>query len=455
MEENNFERELQQKMKELLIEPSEGLWPKIEDKVGKKKSRKGLLVLLLLAGLLLGGGYYLLWYPGGRANSNRQLTGSSEPSQQPSDQRSISPEPPGGTPGTSSDEPASITPPKVLSIPPMHPTASAGTTTLNHRVPVPSGDKVPRLQLPGENKEKEPQAIPERQETMAPQSQQQQPLAQAEDAQPPVQKKGVISDTMVTASPKQINPAEKAIKKDAARGVKTAGSATASSSHKLRSWKPAILFSAGLSGVGRQLPSATYAPSASYSNAAGPGSFQSYGPFYLRPGFGFSAGILGERKLSELAGFSVGIVYRSLEYSGKTGKRNDTTGFYAASTQEQRYHNHFSYIDLPLAIQLRLGKQGPLPLIWEGGVTFSALIHSDALQLNQAGGYFYKSPSGFNSFQWGMQTSLSLHFLAGHEKSLLLGPFVYYSPAAFGHQDAYSGQHVLSWGLRTELLLGK
>src|SRR6185312_467862 len=64
MEENKFEKQVQQKMDELQIQPSDAVWKKIELQIEKKKNRKwGLVILFLCVGILLPGGYWL-WNAG-------------------------------------------------------------------------------------------------------------------------------------------------------------------------------------------------------------------------------------------------------------------------------------------------------------------------------------------------------------------------------------------------------
>ena len=60
MEENKFEKQVQQKMDELQIQPSDAVWKKIELQIEKKKSRRwGLIILFLFVGLILSGSYWL------------------------------------------------------------------------------------------------------------------------------------------------------------------------------------------------------------------------------------------------------------------------------------------------------------------------------------------------------------------------------------------------------------
>src|SRR5450432_779468 len=72
MEENKFERQIQQKMDELKIHPSDSVWKKIEVRIEKRKrSNRGLfLFVLFICGFLAGG--YLLWN-----TFHHSITGSS------------------------------------------------------------------------------------------------------------------------------------------------------------------------------------------------------------------------------------------------------------------------------------------------------------------------------------------------------------------------------------------
>ncbi|MGH2565148.1 MAG: hypothetical protein ACRDE5_11580, partial [Ginsengibacter sp.] len=64
MEENKFEKRVQQKMDEFVIQPSDDVWQKIEARIeNKKRSRLGLILLFLFFCLVLSGGY-MLWNSG-------------------------------------------------------------------------------------------------------------------------------------------------------------------------------------------------------------------------------------------------------------------------------------------------------------------------------------------------------------------------------------------------------
>ena len=61
MEQNSFEKNIQQKLDDLKMIPSDSAWINIERRIGKKhKDRKVIFILFFLILFLLSGGYWLL-----------------------------------------------------------------------------------------------------------------------------------------------------------------------------------------------------------------------------------------------------------------------------------------------------------------------------------------------------------------------------------------------------------
>src|SRR5262245_14802705 len=70
MQENEFEKRVQQGLEEFRLRPSGAVWQKVEEGIKKKKKRRAVFFIFLLAGLSLLGysGYFLL------NQSNQSLT---------------------------------------------------------------------------------------------------------------------------------------------------------------------------------------------------------------------------------------------------------------------------------------------------------------------------------------------------------------------------------------------
>ena len=71
MQENEFEKQIQQKMDELKLHPSDTVWPKIEAQVRKEKRRRWVLIFLpLILISFLYGGY--VWLSNNNSNNEYQ-----------------------------------------------------------------------------------------------------------------------------------------------------------------------------------------------------------------------------------------------------------------------------------------------------------------------------------------------------------------------------------------------
>ncbi len=63
MEENNFEKRVQQEMSDLRIHPSDAVWENVKLRIEKKKSRRRVFLIFFLGVLLLSGGYFIFNSP--------------------------------------------------------------------------------------------------------------------------------------------------------------------------------------------------------------------------------------------------------------------------------------------------------------------------------------------------------------------------------------------------------
>jgi hypothetical protein len=62
MQENNFEKQVQQKLDELKLDPSDFVWQNVYAKIKKEKRRWRELIIFFVLFILCGG--ILLWFPG-------------------------------------------------------------------------------------------------------------------------------------------------------------------------------------------------------------------------------------------------------------------------------------------------------------------------------------------------------------------------------------------------------
>ncbi|GAA4324157.1 hypothetical protein [Flaviaesturariibacter amylovorans] len=125
MQENNFEKQVQQKMGELRFEPTTPVWAAVEARIRKKKERRRLLFWMFFGVLLLGGaGAWLL--QGRPSASNLAHTSAQLPQTQPTT-----------TPGTQTAAPATPSATGAMSNGSNGP-ADAGTTTATKETVLPT-----------------------------------------------------------------------------------------------------------------------------------------------------------------------------------------------------------------------------------------------------------------------------------------------------------------------------
>ena len=233
---------------------------------------------------------------------------------------------------------------------------------------------------------------------------------QPEDEKIKVEIKGSDSDQLNKDSlskPPSLQD-EKARLKDTLKQIPTS-SETAKHSKKNK-WKPGLLFSAGISGVGNNFLGLVNSHPYDYLNSArtrvSTGALSnSYHreqnqhlvlwPAYL------------QKNISAKIKTCAGINFKSFNTSNKVGTRNDTTGLYNSQNSVNTYKNHYNFIELPVTLKIQIGRGKNIPLFWQGGFVVSELISSNALQFNQISGLYYTNNSIFNKTQIGLNTSIS------------------------------------------------
>lgn len=234
---------------------------------------------------------------------------------------------------------------------------------------------------------------------------------------------------------------------------KQANTATVKQSKKNK-WKFGILFSGGISGVGKDFLALSNPP----IYATSPGSLNSGGSQSVfsssatKSEFGFIAGVFAEKNISNKTKLISGINFKSFNTSNKL---NDSSGTYSAGFAANKYINHFSFIEVPFSIQIQIGKEKNMPLSWQGGLVLSELIYSNALQFNPSTGYYYKDNSILNITQFGFNTAILLSLFSKQKTSILIGPYFYYDASKIADEGLYSKKHFVFAGLHTEIIFGK
>lgn len=220
---------------------------------------------------------------------------------------------------------------------------------------------------------------------------------------------------------------------------------------KNNKWRFGLLFSGGVSGTGMNFPGLRNSGSNSpaFSTSLG-GTFMDSIPS-LRSGFGFIIGIIAERNIFKRTKMVTGINFKYFSTSNLVGNKNDITKEYSVHDPVNRYVNHYSFLEIPLGIKARLTSKNKVPVFVEGGIVFSEQLTSNALQFDQNEGTYRNNNILFNKTQFGFNTAVTAGLFSKHNVHLLIGPYFYYGTSKIANTGLYNKKHFIFSGLRTEL----
>src|SRR6185437_588135 len=433
MEQNNFENNVQQKLDELKISPSDAVWTNIEKRIGKKrKDRRVIFILFFLILFLLSGGYWL--FNSGKNNQQNQSvsnlvksdskqannydsslnksaissannsekrdveTVTAKKSQTGASQQSVS------FHGESGDnrinrkrgklvkEETFKSKEKAVNSSENKSVNSKGTLINGKQTNNEENEMVLNnannlsVKKPGnseiENEEKNADSINTTQNTITLDSL----LNQLKSEK--------ISKEIIAKN-------DSSLKKQAGNKSK-------------RHWVFGVTFSGGKSLIGEDIlginnNNSNYSqssPITSGSGGTGPGSnSSSYVSLAIENSFAFIGGAFIEKNISAKSKISLGISYKYFSLINKVGAPTGLASYqFNAVNSTNSYRNNFHYLELPVLVKFQLNNGKTLPLYWQAGINISQLISSNALQFKSNPGAYYNDNSLFNKTQLGLST---------------------------------------------------
>lgn len=474
MPENEFEKKVQQQLEELKLPPSAAVWPRVEKELKKKKKRRIVFFILLLAGLgFLGySGYTVLTTDSKPATTARRDSSS---------------------PGKPTPAPADIvSSPATQPLPNELPVSAGTQTPFEKSTAVPIGNretaktnstKIQPVQRKTTEDTRFSYTTPATGQTIV-----QQPVQQATEeekekqtVETSVAKNEISSETVKQPeTPRDSTLLATTIPNDSATADKTVPDQPAITVNKKIPSK--IKWGFDLSGgtvfnrnhafslaVTSQSADFYNNPAYSSSNpsAGGPPARVIRPPSAVQHGPALKAGLAAEWKLSDRSSLSVGLRYVYLSEKIKIGFFKDTTiisnsyqstqknisGVYP-SLPQQAYTNRYHFIELPLLYQLQLNKGNKLPILWNGGLSASYLVATNAFIYDTAaGGIYYHNRNAFNRFHINLQTGLSFRFGNKAAMQWSVGPELSLGISRLMKQDAIIRNRYLMYGGITARLL--
>jgi hypothetical protein len=451
---SEFEKQVQQRMEELQLTPSEPVWLNIKEQIRKKRKRRMVIWVPLLF-LLLGGGTWSLYRSGSFDRQNEQAALAGKKRLEP-------------------NRPAEIKLHSDRTIQPVTSTA-APKTKIGETVPVPAeksfllGKKAEKKYSPRGQRDKQIKS-----NSISASGAPVAAITTSHGSEPSrtdnlenKDSKPTANDSVEKAAPvtlpvetNNLLPVDQRPDSIAAKD---------SEKGKLKQarnkWVVGIFAGAGSSGISSGLG---LLKSMDRLYAA-PGNTQGAGTVYLPPsdekkGIGFSAGLSLKKQLSARLLLVSGLSYNYFSTRIRVGQsvRRDTilTSSFNTVRVDQYYRNsntglsdytnQFHFISIPVGIDFRLFKN--LPLDIHAGLSVARLVATNALTYNSSAQVYYKNDA-VTKTQVFSNLGLAYGFMR-RGFTLAAGPYLQYAVSNQLNSGS-SNRHLFSLGGRVELMFNK
>jgi hypothetical protein len=494
MSANNFEQEVEQRLAQLQLMPSDGVWQKLEAGLQKKKRRRAFFLYFLTALLCTGGGY-LLWTQSADKTDNTQTlvqsTTAPTPSGAVADSGKIKVETnPVVTTGEAIEN-GTATPavenntlvtdkPAVTTIDGVQPGINNNNKDNNGLIVSRKKNTNERKQIPrltGNTKRPESVSSIANIDSYVAETGNKPELNKTDNI---VDNSNKQHHVLVNASGEtdrtyRVLPDTSDIAAFAINNIPspllTGNNELAANKTKRRYpfyWGVEVL--AGVSGSMEKKELASKATAMDASPVMNSGSYTNTSPFVNnaaiwesqnvhRASTAHSFGLVGYKQFTKRNAVSFGLSYQYLSTATKVGdsattvNSNNTMRTYYYGREMKNYINKFHFINIPVTHHLILNKNENMPFSWDLGMSVSQLISTNALITSSyLGGSLHKDKHAFTRTHFFVHTGLTIGLTNNKNSIWQLGPVVNYG---FNKIGRYEGDDKNFWevGIKLRYLL--
>ncbi len=192
-------------------------------------------------------------------------------------------------------------------------------------------------------------------------------------------------------------------------------------------------------------------------------------PSPTNAGLGFKIGPVAEMELSNRSRVSFGAQYSYMTTRVKIGTYRPTTlvinNSFSQSvrvdaayqgTYQKNHTNRYHFVHLPLTYHLQLNKGEKLPIDWKVGMAPGYLFATNAVLYDSvAGGIYYKDNNAYNRFQFNLHTGIDFRFDKGKRLQWSVGPEISMAMTKLVDDPYTKRQYLLYGGIRGKLFFSK
>jgi cytoskeletal protein RodZ len=472
MLENNFEKNVKQKLDELSLTPSEPVWLNVEAAIQKKRKRR--LAFLLLPVLLMAGG--ALWWmtlQQPETQTRSKTTEDVETNTTFSKPHATQPD------GTPAEKQAAETPPDLKQ--------KEQTTATGDRVLTKNKPQTTTIIATNNNKQKGVHFQNTQSRTSAGKDREKDNRITTPPEEPGTASTFVenhpnpvsgFSDTTVQTSPvEDTTQVKTAPRTDSVENAAPQQPQNLQAKRKLQ-WHVVsriggsntvapVAAGLGMKSLQENSGLSQYDNGSAYFPGPGANSSNSLQPAAPVKGLYFSLGATAMVPVGKSSFFKAGLQYSYYSNRISVGERlpadsvltflNSSPGILygdaaevrqvfsglSRSSRNNHFANAFHFIELPLGFEYRLLKKVPLQL--QHGITISRLVGSNALQYDDRTNVYYQSKSTLRKSGVALFTSMTYRIWSGKSALLQAGPHVQYGLNSF--YTSGPDRHLLSGGV--------
>lgn len=174
----------------------------------------------------------------------------------------------------------------------------------------------------------------------------------------------------------------------------------------------------------------------------------------------FVIGAIAKRSIAPGLSIVTGVNYKFYSTKMLIGGRFDSVGTFSTFAPYYRtgssisYNNYFHFIEVPFSLQWKILK-GRLPLYIDAGFTITQLIKTKALQYNAATNYYYDDNSLFKKTSVNISSKLLIDISKHSRQLFLVGPELNFSIGSMSENGLYQKKHFGYLGISFQKTIGK
>lgn len=481
MLENEFEKQVRQKMSRLYLQPGTEVWEEVERRIRKKKRRRIIIFWFLLAGLFLGGG----WWLSDQSAEKKSLTKEEQQKIIEKTTGRVDVKQPVVNDNAANSGDDSETPDKIVQ------KQVSGTNELPGGAVMQTGPGSKRgtakQQQAGikQTKKSSPQqtltsSSAERSILQTQQNDKESKISIAVIPDQPIEKPAratkITEPVIDSGNNNTVSKDEKSIVASAAdtttTTVRVNNDTPVGKKNKKSKWD--IGFSGGLgtgrltngqiSGIGKK------SLAENFSSTAGsfPQGMTSYADSIPLTGTAWQLGVYAKRKIGKKVDISTGLNFSAYTVKQRIGVFVDSVrtvsndlnsvtsgGFYRAGSLKN-YPNRYYYLQVPLLLHWQVNRGEKLsPLVWENGLAVSFLVGSNAVVYDRDSRIFFKDKKVYNTVNLVYQSAFMTRLFKEKKHPLSIGIAYQYHISWLQKINPPDFNYLSSFGIKLSWVLKK